>query len=346
MRIINALLSICILLLFSVSSALAAPPGDHLNIEEVVVTVGDPDTTLEIKGWDFDFGSPLEVTLAGVPAAVMSADGVMIIATVPTSLFPAGDYLLTVSTGEGQSQNDEYDLTIGAVGPQGEQGIQGEQGPQGIQGEQGPQGIQGVQGEQGIQGEQGLQGVPGMPGTNGEDGSSCSVAKLGDTATISCEDGTEATVSDGAQGAKGDTGATGPQGPEGLGINLYTVQVINHPDCSYKTCLPFQSSDEHLHIFGVCDAGDQAVSGGYSIFGNQMEVWTAKLTYDLIQPIAEKYHVHIKAGTGLDIASIGDFNYVCADVAPPHRSPMARVRVYCTHLGGNVPNWWRCGPSE
>ena len=59
------------------------PPGQHLNIEEVTVTIGVSDIELEISGWDFDFGEPLEVTLAGVPANIVSATDVSITATVP-----------------------------------------------------------------------------------------------------------------------------------------------------------------------------------------------------------------------------------------------------------------------
>ena len=227
MKIFTALLSTSTLLLLCLfPQALATPPGGHLNIEEVVVTIGDPDTTLEIKGWDFDFGSPLEVTLAGMPAAVISATGVTITATVSTSLFPDGDYLLTVSTGNGQSQNDEYDLTIGAVGAQGEQGIQGEQGPQGI---------------------------PGLPGSNGADGSSCSVAKVGDTATISCEDGTVADVSDGAEGPEGPPGQKGDKGDQGPpGLLSGETYILKNSD----TILAGQTLKT---VF--CDAGDLLIGG-------------------------------------------------------------------------------------
>lgn len=62
-----------------------------------------------------------------------------------TALPPDGDYLLTVSTGNGQSQSDEYDLTIGGVGPKGDRGDQGQRGDQGAQGEQGEQGGGGLQ---------------------------------------------------------------------------------------------------------------------------------------------------------------------------------------------------------
>ena len=77
MKIRTVLLSICILLVFSFSQAVAKPkpksPGGQLNIEEVHVTIGVADTTLEIGGVNFDLGDPVKVTLAGVPAAVMSS---------------------------------------------------------------------------------------------------------------------------------------------------------------------------------------------------------------------------------------------------------------------------------
>jgi hypothetical protein len=80
--------------------------------------------------------------------------------------------LLTVATGGGASQYDEYDLTIGAVGPEGEQGPKGDTGDTGAQGpkgdkgdpgEQGPKGDKGDPGEQGPKGDTGDQGPPGEP---------------------------------------------------------------------------------------------------------------------------------------------------------------------------------------
>lgn len=164
MRSVYALLSVSILFIFSTPHVLAAQPGGHLNIEEVAVSVGDPDTTIEISGTDFEFGEPLEVTLAGVPAIVTSSTDTTIIATVLTASYPAGDYLLNVSTGNGQSQNDEYDLTIGAVGPAGPAGADGEAGPPG------PPGAAGLPGSNGVDGADGVDGTNGLDGTNGTDG--------------------------------------------------------------------------------------------------------------------------------------------------------------------------------
>ena len=57
-------------------------------------------------------------------------------ADLPASILP-GNYLLLVRSGNGSTQIDSMDITIGI---QGEQGIQG-------QGDQGIQGIQGIQGD-------------------------------------------------------------------------------------------------------------------------------------------------------------------------------------------------------
>ena len=101
------------------SSALAAPPGGGLTITEVFVDDPNNPTTITIMGEDLDFGpGPLNVTLGEFGAlTITSAAALTIVASLPTAI-PPGDYLLTVSVGNGQSQNDEYDLTIGAVGPE------------------------------------------------------------------------------------------------------------------------------------------------------------------------------------------------------------------------------------
>ena len=55
------------------SALAAAPPGGHLNIDEVWVNFGPPDT-LRIRGEDFDFGpGPLVVTLGNFGPLTMLA---------------------------------------------------------------------------------------------------------------------------------------------------------------------------------------------------------------------------------------------------------------------------------
>src|SRR3990172_1109169 len=95
---------------------------------------------------------------------------------------------------------------IGPQGPQGEVGLQGVPGSQGTQGEPGPVGAIGPQGPQGEvgpagpQGPLGPQGAPGPAGSAGANGTSCTVTQYNSGATISCADGTTATVYNGAQG--------------------------------------------------------------------------------------------------------------------------------------------------
>ena len=137
----------------------------------------------------------------------------------------------------------------GPPGPQGPAGPKGEPGPQGEQGPPGPQGPPGNDGNDGAPGEDGAPGADGTnctvasdngtatiscpdgtsatisdgaPGEDGRDGTSCSVASNNGTATISCPDGTSATVSDGAPGEDGRDGTS--------------CSVFNHPDGAIIAC--------------------------------------------------------------------------------------------------------------
>lgn len=128
------------------------PTGHHLHITEVTVVLDENanTTTLTIMGEAFSFGNDLSVTLGelGPLTFIGVPTDTQIVAQWPSAI-TVGDYLLTVSKGKGQSQNDEYDLTIGAVGPQGEEGPQGPQGPPGVDGQNGFNGLPGPPGPQG-----------------------------------------------------------------------------------------------------------------------------------------------------------------------------------------------------
>jgi hypothetical protein len=113
-------------------------------------------------------------------------------ANLPSGL-SAGDYLLTVSTGNDAEDSDKYGLTIGATGPIGPKGDTGPVGPQGGQGPQGPVGATGAvgaKGDQGSVGSVGPQGPVGSTGAAGPSGESGSV----DTSKLyvkTCFDATE-----------------------------------------------------------------------------------------------------------------------------------------------------------
>lgn len=129
---------------------------------------------------------PPSVALLGGPFLdLVSAHDTQVVASLPIDIQP-GDYRLWVSTGNGDSHNDFWDLTIGAVGPKGDKGEPGATGATGATGQQGPQGLKGETGAPG------LNGKDGAPGVNGKDGAA------------------------GKDGLAGADGAPGPQGPGGV----------------------------------------------------------------------------------------------------------------------------------
>jgi len=121
-------------------------PGNHLVIERVDIDLdAGANGQLTITGQHFDFGNTLAVVLGSPPMDLTPA-----VSTTPTEIVVdlpvgplVGDQLLTVSTGNGQSQNDEYDLTFGQVGPKGDKGDTGDTGvtgATGMTGDPGPPG--------------------------------------------------------------------------------------------------------------------------------------------------------------------------------------------------------------
>lgn len=98
------------------AEAQPGPPAQaQLTITEV--TVGVPTSNLlTIVGRNLDNGPNLEVTLGEFPGTlvVVSATATEILAGLPSPL-PVGDYLLTVSTGNGPNRQDTYDLTVEGI---------------------------------------------------------------------------------------------------------------------------------------------------------------------------------------------------------------------------------------
>jgi len=155
--------------------------------EIFAVTVNNQDQEIKIIGEHFGTDiHDVKVTLATFGQLTVKAvmDTTMIIAQFPAlssvglteseEQLPPGDYVLTV---EVDGEDEDYGLTIGAVGPQG------------------PAGTDGVDGTNGIDGDPGKNGVD---GTNGQNGSSCSI----NGTVVSCTDGTYNDV----KGPQGDSG--------------------------------------------------------------------------------------------------------------------------------------------
>lgn len=101
-------------------AAAAGSPGGHLGITEV--HVDKAAETLLILGHDFGPAGRLRVELGEIGditplcSAQLTATPQRISCDFSGSGLPAdGDYLLLVATGNGQSQSDEYALTIGGA---------------------------------------------------------------------------------------------------------------------------------------------------------------------------------------------------------------------------------------
>jgi len=168
-------------------------PGEKLSLSGVKVDLDN--NLLLIQGSNFDNGNTPVVSLGdlGELLEISPYTPTMIQTNLPLGL-PDGDYRLVVSTGPNEGQSIGYDLTIGAVGPQGEIG------PQGIQGETGPAGPQGPIGLRGAAGPQGEQGLPGADGAIGPIGPQGIQGVQGEI---------------GPQGIQGETGPAGPAGSQG-----------------------------------------------------------------------------------------------------------------------------------
>jgi len=177
--IVKALFILLFVFSVGINAKSTKEPAPPVKIDAVVV---NDDETLIILGTGFvdvDGQYPV-VTLANVPLSVLMEDSepermvvdTMVIFQNGGNLIE-GDFRLTVIQGE---QQDSYDLTFGAVGPEGPAGVQGPkgdaglQGSAGVQGPRGDTGLQGITGAEGPKGDTGLQGIAGAQGPKGDIG--------------------------------------------------------------------------------------------------------------------------------------------------------------------------------
>jgi hypothetical protein len=167
-KMIKLLIAICFFGFgFTASASSKNQNGQNLIIQSAVVDYEHQQ--LRITGYDllpkgFVEGESLETIVQvneGAPLIIVGGTPHELLLDFPASAFPAGDYVLTVTTGNGESQQDKWNLTIGAVGPSGKDGVAGPEGPQGPTGTPGPAGITGPQGPAGPQGPIGPQGPTG-----------------------------------------------------------------------------------------------------------------------------------------------------------------------------------------
>jgi hypothetical protein len=136
-------------------------------------------------------GAPV-VKLDSATLTLVSSSSTQIVANLPAGL-GAGTYRMTVSNGSGTT--GLFDVTNGAVGPQGPTGATGPAGPQGATGPQGPAGPQGPSGS------------VTLPFIGSASGSSDPVFQITNTSAAH-----SAISGHGGGGSAGDNGGTGTSG--------------------------------------------------------------------------------------------------------------------------------------
>ncbi len=150
-----------VLLLGSLFAAAATP---LVNNSEINYT----SNQITINGQGFS-NNPVVLFNAINLAPLVSATPQKIVANLPAATAP-GTYRLNITNNAGNIY--EFDVTFGAVGPQGPIGPMGIQGPQGFTGQQGPAGPQGALGSPGPVGPPGPAGADGPQGPAGPQGPS------------------------------------------------------------------------------------------------------------------------------------------------------------------------------
>lgn len=203
----------------SAGVAIAQSP-DAPRIESVVVM--DDLDTIAVFGSNLPFvrkGMSVRLGPDGEPGDItswcrVSTPGSAVTCTFPGGLPPEGDYLLTlersIASGAGM-----FDVTIGAVGPQGPRGEPGAAGPAGPKGDAGDAGPPGPKGDAGAPGPQGPQGAIGPPGAQGATGPAGPAGPAGPQGPAGDTGATGAIGPAGPQGAPGPQGVAGPTGPQG-----------------------------------------------------------------------------------------------------------------------------------
>lgn len=111
-------------------------------VDEGTINYGTSQLMLSGSGFEPSKGSPT-VAFNASQLTVVSASDTQIVATLPANLVP-GTFKVVVMTKSGEKA--KFDMTYGAVGPQGPAGLQGSTGATGSAGPTGPTGATGPQG--------------------------------------------------------------------------------------------------------------------------------------------------------------------------------------------------------
>jgi len=124
------------------------------NIQLPVINSAQPNyantpNQLTILGSNFGSAKPF-VAISGSPAVVLTYTNTQVVVQIPAAISATpGSYSLLLTRQADRCGSALFNITLGAVGPQGATGITGAQGPPGAQGSPGAQGTPGTQGPAG-----------------------------------------------------------------------------------------------------------------------------------------------------------------------------------------------------
>jgi len=258
---------------FAASPLLAQMP----SITSVTIAYGSTNT-ITIIGTNFEPKTSPDptVVLDTTALKVTSFSNTKIVATTTTQI-GAGSYLLTVTNCLKNAET--FDVTWGAVGPQGPagtpgaKGATGSAGPAGATGSAGPAGATGSAGPAGATGSAGPAGATGAAGTTGATGAAGTTGAAGatgvtggtgatgPTGAAGTTGATGATGASGATGATGDTGATGATGPAGTG-SISAVCSNLFPTQSMAVCAASLGFDKMVFVTVGTYLGNMTASAG------------------------------------------------------------------------------------
>ncbi len=126
----------------------------HAQVPGITTVIpNSAQTQLSISGVNFCASPKLHVLLSGSALTYTANSSTSITANLPNNITP-GTYTLAINCG---FYSANFDLTLGAAGPQGPPGLKGDKGDKGDTGNTGPQGDPGPKGDTGSQGPTGGQ---------------------------------------------------------------------------------------------------------------------------------------------------------------------------------------------
>ena len=167
---------------------------------------------LIIAGANFGTVKP-GVTIKGLSATVVTFTETQVVVQIPAPVYTVpGTYYLSLTVDQSIT-TATFDITLGAVGPQGSAGPIG---PAGATGAVGPIGLTGATGAKGATGTTGPAGSIGLTGATGATGSIGPAGPLGPIGLTGAIGATGPAGPIGLTGAIGSTGATGATGSAGV----------------------------------------------------------------------------------------------------------------------------------